>query len=105
MHIGQIDKFEMQNDVSVNVIGYEDGEFFPIYIIRHKNKTDNVDLLYLTRKDDTHYCCIKNLDKLLWRTNAKAVHTNFAGTVFKVLRHRQFWINISRIVQNTKLNT
>ena len=32
VHTGQIDKFEMQNDVSVNVIGYEDGDFFPIYV-------------------------------------------------------------------------
>ena len=32
VHTGQIDKFEMQNDVSVNVIGYEDGDFFPVYV-------------------------------------------------------------------------
>jgi hypothetical protein len=32
VHTGQIDKFEMQNDVSVNGIGYVDGDFFPVYL-------------------------------------------------------------------------
>ena len=54
VHTGQIEKFEMQNDVSVNVIGYEDGDFFPVYVSKHSNKTHNVDLLYLIWKDNTH---------------------------------------------------
>jgi hypothetical protein len=54
VHTGQIDKFEMQNDVSVNVIGYEDGDFFPVYVSKHRNKTHNVDLFYLTWKDNAH---------------------------------------------------
>jgi len=83
VHIGQIDKFEMQNDVSINVIGYEDGDLFPIYVSKHKNKTHNVDLLYLTRKDDTHYCCIRNLDKLLWRTKCKGRAYKFCRNCFQ----------------------
>jgi hypothetical protein len=46
VHTGQIDKFEMQNDVSVNVIGYEDGDFFPVYVSKHRNKTHNVDFVF-----------------------------------------------------------
>jgi hypothetical protein len=41
VHTGQIDKFEMQNDVSVNVIGYEDGDFFPVYVSNKGTKEQN----------------------------------------------------------------
>jgi hypothetical protein len=83
VHTGQIDKFEMQNDVSVNVIGYEDGDFFPVYVSKHRNKTHNVDLLYLTRKDNAHYCCIRNLNKLLWRTKCKGWDYKFCRNCFQ----------------------
>lgn len=49
--VKQIPKFELQNNVSVNVIGFEDNDFFPIYISKHKNRTHEVDLLYLTKND------------------------------------------------------
>lgn len=64
----QIPKFELQNNVSVNVIGFEDNEFFPIYISKHKKKKHEVDLLYLTENDKEHFCYIKSLDRMLSRT-------------------------------------
>lgn len=66
--VNQIPKFELQNDVSVNVIGFDDGDFFPIYTSKHRNKAHKVDLFYITKKDNTHYCYIKNLNGLLSRT-------------------------------------
>lgn len=66
--IKQIPKFESQNNVSVNVIGFENNEFFPIYISKRKNMTHEVDLLYLTKNDKAHYCYIKHLNRMLSRT-------------------------------------
>jgi len=68
VHVKQIPKFENQNDISVNVFGFEEGEFFPIHISKHKTKRHEVDLLYLTKNDGAHYCYIKHLNRLLSRT-------------------------------------
>ncbi|CAC5365506.1 unnamed protein product [Mytilus coruscus] len=50
VQVKQIPKFENQNDISINVLGYENNEFFPIYISQHKGKKHEVDLLYLTKR-------------------------------------------------------
>jgi len=50
VQIGQISKFETQNDVSINVIGFEDGDFSPIYISKCRDKAHEIDLLCLKRK-------------------------------------------------------
>jgi len=68
VRVKQISKFESQNDVSVNVFGFEDGDLFPIYISKYKDKKHEVDLLYLTKEDNDHYCYIKHLNRLLSRT-------------------------------------
>lgn len=49
VHITQISKFENQNNISVNVFGYEDKEIFPIRITKLKKKS-HVNLLYLKDK-------------------------------------------------------
>lgn len=67
VRVQQITKFENQNDISVNVFGYEDKEIFPMRITKSKKKF-HVDLLYLRNKDIFHYCLIKNLNRFLFRT-------------------------------------
>lgn len=67
VHITQISKFENQNNISVNVFGYEDKEIFPKRITELKKKS-HVNLLYLKDKDSFHYCLIKNLNRFLYRT-------------------------------------
>lgn len=47
--LSQIEKFENQNQVSVNVFGYEDREIFPMRITK-KKKTSHVDLLFLKKQ-------------------------------------------------------
>lgn len=77
VQIKQIPKFENQNDISVNVFGFEEGEFFPIHISKHKKKKIEVDLLYLTNNDSAHYCYIKSLNRLLSRTKNSGVAYKF----------------------------
>ena len=67
VRLAQISKFENQNDISVNVIGYEDKEIFPMRVTNVKKKA-HVDLLYLKRGEFFHYCLIKNLNRFLYRT-------------------------------------
>jgi hypothetical protein len=46
-----------QNDISVNVLGFEDNEFFPLYISPVRRTKHEIDLLYLqTTLNDSHYC-------------------------------------------------
>lgn len=67
VRLAQISKFENQNDISVNVFGYEDKEIFPMRVTKVKKKA-HVDLLYLKRGEFFHYCLIKNLNRFLYRT-------------------------------------
>ncbi|KAK3106169.1 hypothetical protein FSP39_014172 [Pinctada imbricata] len=64
VQISQVSKFERQNDISVNVFGYEENEIFPMRIAKTKRKR-HVDLLFLKRTGKTHYCLIKNLSRFL----------------------------------------
>lgn len=49
VHLSQIPKFENQNDISINVFGYEDKEIFPMRITKSKRKS-HVDLLYFKKQ-------------------------------------------------------
>ena len=58
-------KIEVQNNISVNVFGYEDKLVFPIYI---SNKTfdDSMDLLLLYEDDKSHYVYIKDFNTFMF---------------------------------------
>jgi len=60
-----ISKFERNNNISINVFGYEkDVNLFPLYLSKHENDRC-VDLLLISDGEKKHYCWIKNFDKLL----------------------------------------
>ena len=65
----QIGKFEINNDISVNVLGLEDKE---IRILR-KGRTHNrgLDLLMISENEINHYTAIKSLSRLLRSSNTK----------------------------------
>ena len=56
-------KFEKQNDISVNALGYEEG-YYPLYISRNQ-KEKHVNLLLIEKGGKTHYCLITDLNKML----------------------------------------
>ena len=66
--LAKMDKFEKQNKISINAFGFEGGEAFPLYLTKQPNGHREVDLLYLSKADNTHYCWIKNLDHFLGST-------------------------------------
>src|SRR5688572_25285125 len=58
-----INKFERNNNVSVNVFGYEK-DVYPLYISKHESDA-RVDLLLISDGEKKHYCWIKNFNKLM----------------------------------------
>ncbi|XP_028414926.1 uncharacterized protein LOC114538015 [Dendronephthya gigantea] len=67
--VDKIEKFERQNNISVNVLGFED-VLFPIYITKEHFDT-HVNLLLYSQGTTRHYCLIKDLNKLLYSKNRK----------------------------------
>lgn len=61
--LSQIDKFERLNQISINVFGWEK-EIFPLHITRH-NFDKHVNLLLIWDGEQSHFCLIKNLSRLL----------------------------------------
>ena len=63
MKVNHIPKFKRQNQISVNVFGYESGAY-PIYISKHRFAR-HVNLLLISQGPIQHYCLITNLDHFL----------------------------------------
>src|ERR1043165_3034274 len=68
-----ISKFERNNNISVNVFGYEKA-VYPLYISKHKSDT-RVDLLLISDGDKKHYCLIKNFNRLMVRRTENSCHS------------------------------
>ena len=66
-----INKFEKNNNMSINVFGYEK-EIIPLRISTVVSKYE-IDLLLISKGDIYHYCLIKNFNKLMAR-NHHAMH-------------------------------
>ena len=64
-----IDKFEHQNNISVNVYGCEDKKIFPLRITTMGIARHCVNLLYITAGETSHYVLLKDLGRLVPRQN------------------------------------
>jgi len=65
VRIPQIKKIEKQNEnISINVFGFDQNELFPVYITKFKTNL-HVNLLLYSNDDQTHYCLIRNMSRLL----------------------------------------
>lgn len=71
-----ISKFETQNQVSINVFGWENDEIFPARITKHRFK-NHVNLLLLSRGRRQHYCLVTSLNRLLHHTKKHTGTTYF----------------------------
>ena len=59
------EKIEVQNNICVNVFGYENELIFPIYISDQKFR-DTIDLLLLIKDDQSHYVYIKDFNAFMF---------------------------------------
>ena len=100
VHPSNMTKFERQNGISVNVLGYENKALFPIYLTKLRKARHEVDLLYLTRNNESHWCFIKNLNRLQHRTKGGSHAYHFCRyclrgfTSSKVLRRHLEYCSI-----------
>lgn len=69
MSLNKISKFESQNNISINVFGWEDNEVFPLYVTE-KKYNQHVNLILISKGEARHFCLVRNLSRLLGdRTN------------------------------------
>ena len=57
-------KIEAQNNININVFGYEKKQFYPIYISKQKNE-QVLNLLLITDGEKSHYVLIKDFNSLM----------------------------------------
>ena len=58
-------KIEEQNSININVFGYENEQFYPIHVSKHKNEKV-LNLLLITQGEKQHYVLIKDFNKMMY---------------------------------------
>ena len=58
-------KIEKQNEININVFGYEDKKPYPIYISKEKYDKE-MNLLLITENENKHYVLIKDFNKFMY---------------------------------------
>ena len=63
-----VEKVEKQNNLAINVFGYENGSIYPLHLT--KSSSSPINLLLISEEEDgqtnTHYCWIKDFDRLCY---------------------------------------
>lgn len=63
--VKQYNKIEKRNYISINVFGYENKQFYPIYVSKETNQ-DVLNLQLITEEKNQHYILIKDFNKLIF---------------------------------------
>ena len=70
--IKQLNKIEKQNEININVFGYEEKQPYPIYISKEKHE-DHMELLLITKDENKHYVLIKDFNKFMFNQTKKKI--------------------------------
>ena len=65
--IDQIGKIDKQNELAINVFGYDD-DVHPLHVINNYDKNPII-LILIMEGENKHYCCIKDFNKLCYNQN------------------------------------
>ena len=87
VEIQYIPKFETQNpQIAINVFALEKSDdpntLYPLYKTYLRDRRIEIDLLYLERDGDTHYCLIKDLNSLFSNNGNRAYACRNCITIF-----------------------
>ena len=63
--VKQINKIEKQNNICINLFGYEEKQKFPIYISKEKYE-DHMEILLITEDENKHYVLVKDFNKFMF---------------------------------------
>ena len=69
-------KVEKQNDIRINVFGYENGQPFPINISKETFK-DQMNLLLITKDEKKHYILIKHFNSFMYNQSKQKERKHF----------------------------
>ena len=61
----QYNKIEKQNEININVFGYENKQPYPIYVSKEKY-ADHMELLLITENENKHYVLIKDFNRFMF---------------------------------------
>ena len=61
----QYNKIEKQNEININVFGYENKETYPIYVSKEKYEK-HLELLLITENENKHYVFIKDFNRFMY---------------------------------------
>ena len=61
----QYNKIEKQNEININVFGYENEQKYPIHVSKEKYE-DCMNLLLITENENKHYVLIKHFNKFMY---------------------------------------
>ena len=61
----QYNKIEKQNEININVFGYENKQPYPIYVSKEKYE-DHMELLLITENENKHYVLIKDFNRFMF---------------------------------------
>ena len=77
-----------KNTININVFGYENKQFYPIYVCKECNEDVLMNLLLITKDEKKHYVLIKDVNSLIRpNTRRKSI---FACTVSNVLAAKRY---------------
>ena len=78
MSLRQIDRFEKQTPISINVFAYESGKgIFPRRICEHRSGRTRINLILVSNDETNHYCWVKNKSRLLSFEKSKKGHKRY----------------------------
>ena len=102
------EKIEVQNNISVNVFGYEDKLVFPIYI-SNKNFDNSMDLLFLLEDNKSHYVYIKDFNTFMFHKTKNKNKKRFCKSCLQcfsnekvLIKHKEDCLSING-VQSVKV--
>ena len=72
----QYNKIEKQNDIRINVFGYEKGQPFPIHISKEEFE-DQMNLLLITKDEKKHYVLIKDFSSFMYNQSKHKERKHF----------------------------
>ena len=102
MPLTDVPKFEKQNNIGINVFGFEKNKILPLYLSKIKTQKI-IPLQLLTDGLTSHYCLITNFHAFMARQFEKGIITcistaNVAFTDFGIQRHsKNIWIYVGSI--------
>ena len=72
----QFNKIEKNNNININVFGYEEKQPYPIYISKERYE-DHMELLLITKDENKHYVLIKDFNKFMYNQTKHKERKNF----------------------------